>query len=108
LFGVCLAEHHQRHVPSDGSFISSVSQSPVRQMDPTSSLSIRERSQRLPDAHCNGGEEGDVMAWMVAGDNTHFMEDNQESFEEEEPVMITLTPGESMVDGQQEENPSPW
>jgi hypothetical protein len=41
------------------------------------------------------------MAWMVAGDDAHFMEDDQESFEEEKPVMITLTPGESMVDGWQ-------
>jgi hypothetical protein len=29
------------------------------------------------------------------------MEDGQESFEEEEPVTIALTPGESMVDGRQ-------
>jgi hypothetical protein len=76
-------------------------------MDPTSSLSIREQSRRLPGAHRNGGEEGNVMVWMVAGDDAHFMEDDQESFEEEEPVTITLTPGESMVDGQQQENPSP-
>jgi hypothetical protein len=47
------------------------------------------------------------MAWMVAGDDAHFMEDDQESFEEGEPVTIALTPGESMVDGQQQENPSP-
>jgi hypothetical protein len=96
-----------QHVPSDGLFIF-VGQPISSEADGPDIILEHQRTITMTSRHTrNGGEEGDVMAWMVAGDDAHFMEDNQESFEEEEPVTIALTPGESMVDGRQQENPSP-